>query len=216
MHESFKTKKRSKKRPSRRKKANNKHFQAFFISLVVLILWSVRMVTLPMILFSEELLKLSNDVKEQTVLKLKKSKFFSLQLDELTDSLLFASHTSLHTFDFLATTILKNILFCQALSTTTTGEDIFNVVDKFFRENNIDWAKCLSVYTDGAPSMMGCRKKFVAHVKKVSVQAIHYMLLQENLTSRQLSATLHGVMKDVTKIANFLKARGLNSRLFQE
>ena len=92
------------------------------------------------------------------------------------------------------------------------------MVDKFFTENLIDWAKCLTVCTDGAPSMIGCRKGFVAHVKKVnpSVQVIHCMLHRENLASRELSETLHGVMKDVIEIVNFVKARGLNSRLFEE
>ena len=42
----------------------------------------------------------------------------------------------------------------------------------------IDWAKCFSVCTDGAPSVMGCWKGFVVHVKKVksSVQVIHCIL----------------------------------------
>ena len=40
----------------------------------------------------------------------------------------------------------------------------------------IDWGECFIVCTDGAPSMMGCRKSLVVHVKKVnpSVQVIQH------------------------------------------
>ena len=163
------------------------------------------------------IVELSNDVKEQIVTKLKESKFFSLQLDEAIDV---ARVLQLLAYIRVASNndIEEHFLFCQPLSTTKTGKDMFNMVDKFFTENLIDWAKCLTVCTDGAPSMIGCRKGFVAHVKKVnpSVQVIHCMLHRKNLASRELSETLHGVMKDVIEIVNFVKARGLNSRLFEE
>ena len=66
----------------------------------------------------------------------------------------------------------------------------------------LDWAKCFSVSTDGAPSMIGCRKGFAAHAKKVdrSVQVIHCTLHRENLASRELSAALHDVVKYVLQI----------------
>ena len=104
--------------------------------------------------------------------------------------------------------IEEHFLFCQPLSTTKTGEDIFNVVDNFFTESLIDWAECRTVCTDGAPSVIGCRKGFVAHVQKVypSVQ-VHCMLPREYLASLEFGETLHGVMKDVIEIVNFVKAR---------
>ena len=42
------------------------------------------------------------------------------------------------------------------------------------------------------------------------------MLHRENLASPELSENLHGVMKDVIEIVNFINPRSLNSRLFQE
>ena len=42
------------------------------------------------------------------------------------------------------------------------------------------------------------------------------MLHKENLASRELSETLHGVMKDIIDIVDFVKAHALNSRLFEE
>ena len=42
------------------------------------------------------------------------------------------------------------------------------------------------------------------------------MLHGENLASRELSKIVHGVMKDVIEIVNFVKALALNSRLFEK
>ena len=61
---------------------------------------------------------------------------------------------------------------------------------------------------------MGCRKGFVAHVKKVNpkLQVIYCMLARENLASRELSATL----PDRVEIVHFVKLLASNSRRFQE
>ena len=85
--------------------------------------------------------KLSNDVNEQIVTKLKESKFFSLQLDEATDV---ARVSQLLAYIRVASNIdIEDLLFCQPLSTTKTGEDMFNMVDKFFTENLIDGPNAL-------------------------------------------------------------------------
>ena len=51
--------------------------------------------------------------------------------------------------------ITEELLACISLETTTRGEDIFNGIDKFFTENNLDWNKVIECSMDGAPSMMG-------------------------------------------------------------
>ena len=60
-------------------------------------------------------------------------------------------------------------------------------------------------------------ERFCCYVKKVypSVQ-VHCMLHRENLASPEFSEILYGVMKDVIEIVNFIKARALNSPLFEE
>ena len=50
--------------------------------------------------------------------------------------------------------ITEELLACISLETTTRGEDIFNGIDKFFTENNLDWNKVIECSMDGAPSMM--------------------------------------------------------------
>ena len=51
--------------------------------------------------------------------------------------------------------ITEELFACISLETTTRGEDIFNGIDKFFTENNLDWNKVIEYSMDGAPSMMG-------------------------------------------------------------
>ncbi|GBM64826.1 hypothetical protein AVEN_178556-1 [Araneus ventricosus] len=50
----------------------------------------------------------------------------------------------------------ENLLVCYPLTKRCTGEDIFNVIQGYFCGNEIDWAKCCGVCTDGGKSMPGC------------------------------------------------------------
>ena len=45
--------------------------------------------------------------------------------------------------------ILEEFLFCNALSSTTTGEDIFHMDSNFLKKYDLDWNNCLAVCTDG-------------------------------------------------------------------
>ena len=81
------------------------------------------------------IVELSNDVRDQIVIKLKEFAFFSLQLGESTDVARFSPLLAYLRFASNID-IEEHFLFCQPLS-TATGEDIFNVVDKLFRENMI-------------------------------------------------------------------------------
>jgi hypothetical protein len=65
------------------------------------------------------------------------------------------------------TFIEENMLFCKPLATTTTGLDIFNMIDFYFAEKLIDWNQFSTICTDGAPALTGVRVGFIAHVKKV-------------------------------------------------
>jgi hypothetical protein len=49
----------------------------------------------------------------------------------------------------------EETLFSQALKTTTTADDIFEAVSKFFETNKLNWKKLVGVCTDGAPAMLG-------------------------------------------------------------
>jgi len=79
---------------------------------------------------------------------LKQSEYFSLQLDESTDVAGQANLLAFVRFE-LNGNIEEEMLFCQSLSTKTTGEEIFKSVDSFIKENEVDWSKCVGLTTDG-------------------------------------------------------------------
>ena len=112
----------------------------------------------------------------------------------------------------------EEFLFCTPLTTSATGADIFNVVDNFQPEVGINWENCASLCTDGAPAMLGARHGFTARVRQInpSVQVVHCLLHGENLAAQHLSLDLSAVMKEVVGVVNFIKASGVNSRLFKQ
>ena len=54
------------------------------------------------------------------------------------------------------------------MRTTTKGEDVFELVNNFFKENGLQWTKLVGWTTDGAPAMLGRKSGFQARVKAVS------------------------------------------------
>ena len=163
------------------------------------------------------IMDMSLDVKEQVIKKIKDSGDFSLQLDETTDV---AKCAQLLTYVRISgpDDLEEHFLFCKPLEMTTKGIDIFNLVDSFFMDHGIEWANCFSICCDGAPSMLVSPKGFVTEVKKKNpaIIIVHCLLHRENLASQKLSGELSEVLKDVVSIVNFIKARALNTRLFNE
>ncbi len=160
---------------------------------------------------------ISEDILAQLIVALKKAGTFSLQTDESVD---IAGNPQLMVFVRYRgeDDIQEEFLFCNALSTTTTGEDIFNMMNNFLKKHDLNWLNCLAVCTDGAPSMMGSRLGFVTRIKAENpdVIIIHCFLHRENLASHRLQPDLHAVLNDAIQIVNFVKARALNSRIFHK
>jgi hypothetical protein len=48
----------------------------------------------------------------------------------------------------------EEMLFSQALKTTTTADNICEAMLKFFKTNELNWKKLVGVCTDGAPAML--------------------------------------------------------------
>ena len=103
------------------------------------------------------------------------------------------------------------------MSTTSKGEDIFNCLDNFFKENELDWGNLVGCTTDGAPYMLGRKSGFQAHVKAVSprVISVHCFIHRFALCIKVLPAKLLMCLNRVVKIVNFVKTSALNTRLFK-
>jgi zinc finger BED domain-containing protein 5/7/8/9 len=92
--------------------------------------------------------------------------------------------------------IQNQFLFCSELNKTTTGPDIFELVKKNIESRGIKWENCVSVCTDGAPSMLGCKKGFVANVLKIDpnvkiLHCIHRKALVTKALPEKLSQTMN-------------------------
>ena len=109
-------------------------------------------------------------------------------------------------------------LFCERLDTRTTAKDIFNKVDRFFEEHDIQWKHVIGVCTDGAPAMLGCRSGFQTLVKEKSPNVVgtHCIIHRQALMVKTMPDELSHVLDKLIKTVNFIKANALNSRLFAE
>ncbi|GBM55350.1 Zinc finger BED domain-containing protein 5 [Araneus ventricosus] len=97
----------------------------------------------------------------------KKSPFFSIQVDESTDVsypyilLVIARYFNVNELE-------ENLFLCYSLTKRCTGEDIFNAIQGYLCENEIDLAKCCGVCTDGGKSVSGCYKGLSGRIKIVA------------------------------------------------
>ena len=77
--------------------------------------------------------EISEDQCEQLILRIKESPKFATQLDESTDNTKMA-HLLAYVRYVYNNDIHEDLLFCQPLHGRTTGMDIFQTVDDFFRK----------------------------------------------------------------------------------
>ena len=115
--------------------------------------------------------EMSNDISNQVTAGIRASTFgFAFQVDETTDVtnccqlLVYARYAE-------GNNVKTELMMSEELSETTKGKDIFNLLDKFFKQNHLDWEKLVGCTTDGAPSMLGRKSGFQAYVKAMSPKA---------------------------------------------
>ncbi|GBL88969.1 Zinc finger BED domain-containing protein 5 [Araneus ventricosus] len=110
----------------------------------------------------------------------------------------------------------ENLLLCYPLTKRCTGEDIFNTIQDYFCENEIDWAKCCGVCTDGGKFMSGCYKGLRGRIKTVAphVTWSHCCVHSQSLSAKPLPDPLK-VLNQSAKVVNFIKANSTNTRLFK-
>ncbi|CAL9683639.1 unnamed protein product [Knipowitschia caucasica] len=165
---------------------------------------------------SRRIADMSSNIVEQVVSKMRRAGHFALQLDEMTDV---SGEAQLLAFVRYKdeSDINEHVLFCKALPGKTTGEEIFQVIDSFFKEHDIEWTYCTHICTDGAAAMSGGVKGLLGQVKKVNTEIkwLHCIIHREALASKRVSPELSAVLDDAVKVINFIHSRPLNRRLFQ-
>lgn len=117
--------------------------------------------------------------------------------------------------------VSEELLETIAMHDTTTGSDIFKAVMEVLNAYNLPLKKLVCLATDGAPAMTGTVKGVVAKFKEqckeqgnTDFQHFHCIIHQQSLCSKVLN--IGHVLKNVTKIVNYIRARGLNHRQFSK
>ncbi|XP_071969601.1 general transcription factor II-I repeat domain-containing protein 2-like [Engystomops pustulosus] len=112
----------------------------------------------------------------------------------------------------------EELVKLASLPKRTQGVDIYNAVMEVFTSQGITPGKVVSITSDGAPSMVGTTSGFIQlFVKETKHEVIqfHCIIHQEALCASESSEKFADILKDVTKMVNFIMARALNFRQFQ-
>ena len=141
---------------------------------------------------------------------------FAIQLDESTDVtncaqlLIFVRYVGKEG-------VKEEFLMNVALKTTTKGDDIFQMVNSFFKQHGLKWENLRDCTTDGAPARLGQKSGFRACVMEVAphVKFLHCMIHRFALSCKVLPAEFFDVLSLVIKMVNNVKGSALNSRLFK-
>ena len=62
--------------------------------------------------------------------------------------------------------VKEEVLYCKALETSATAQDVMGSISNFFDIEGLQWEKLCGVCTDGAPAMLGCKSSFQMKVKE--------------------------------------------------
>ncbi|XP_076325365.1 zinc finger MYM-type protein 6-like [Tachypleus tridentatus] len=87
----------------------------------------------------------------------------------------------------------------------TKAQDLFEILDTFLCENNLDWTKCIGICTDGGCSMSGCYGGLQALIRRKALDALwtYCIIHRDVLASKHLSPPLNLVLGSVV---NFIKS----------
>ncbi|GFU56842.1 SCAN domain-containing protein 3 [Trichonephila clavipes] len=157
---------------------------------------------------------IAEDVEQQLFGKLR-DKLFSIQLDEATDRNKDAHFIAYVRF-WDGMSAVKELLFCKPIKLKATAMALFDILNNFINEANIEWKNCVGICTDGARIMSGRFKSIQALVKQKTPLCIwtHCMIHREALASKEISPGLNIVLMTVVTVVNYIKMRPLKSRIF--
>uniref|UniRef100_A0AAR2LR24 DUF4371 domain-containing protein n=1 Tax=Pygocentrus nattereri TaxID=42514 RepID=A0AAR2LR24_PYGNA len=116
--------------------------------------------------------------------------------------------------------ITEEFLAMESLKGTTWGEDLYYSVSAVMERHKLPWRALANVTTDGSPNLtgrnVGLLKRIQDKVKEDNPEQevifLHCIIHQEALCKSVLQ--LNHVVKPVVKVANYIRARGLQHRQF--
>lgn len=159
---------------------------------------------------------ISEDISNQLINSLR-GKEFGIQLDEATDS-----HKDAHLICYVRYVnekqLIEDLLFCKEIEGGTSGKELFDIVDSFMAENDINWEDCVGVCTDGGRSMSGHYQGLQSRIRAKAPNAVwtHCIIHREALAAATFSPELSAVIKTVIQVINFIKTRPMKARFFSK
>lgn len=127
------------------------------------------------------------DVGKNVEEKIKDFNGFCLQIDKSTDI-----SGKCYLIGFIRfinnDNIIKQFFCCKEMKETTTGLDVFSIIDSYLKLLNLSWKSCFGICTDGAPIMTGSIKGFVSLVKgyNKNILATRYFLHIDALIAKTI------------------------------
>ena len=156
--------------------------------------------------------RISEDLRNQLLDKLKRAHSYGIQLNKTTD---ISDERQLIVYCRFANEeakiIVEHYLRCLKIGVSATAQAIFDKLNQLSEGHGLDWTKYTSVITDGTTAMQGSTNGVIRKIKNVSPCVLnHCMIHQEPLVRKKLK---HGTnqhcdfataVDDVIRIANFV------------
>ena len=100
---------------------------------------------------------------------------------------------------------IRSELLLYGTRTTTKGENVFELVDNFFKENGLQWTKLVGCTIDGAPAMFGRKSGFQARMKAVSSSFTSVHCLVHRFAAKFRPPDIKASLNLIVKIVNYIK-----------
>ncbi|XP_006886492.1 PREDICTED: zinc finger MYM-type protein 6 [Elephantulus edwardii] len=161
--------------------------------------------------------ELAADVEDQLVQKVRESKWFALQIDEISEiSTITLLLCYIRFIDYDCHDIKEELLCCIEMPSQVTGFEIFELINKYIDSKSLNWKHCVGLCTDGAASMTGRCSGLRAKIQEVAMNTVAFtrcFIHREHIAAEKLSPYLHEILLQSAQIVSFIKTNALNSRL---
>ncbi|XP_059819962.1 SCAN domain-containing protein 3-like [Hypanus sabinus] len=158
---------------------------------------------------------IAEDIEAQRLERLNESPWYAIQVDKSTDV---DNRALLQVYvRYIFQDDVHKDMFCALpLPTNTTGTELKFLND--YMSGKLDWSFCVGICTDGAAAMTGRLSGFTTQVKEVAPEwhSTHCVIHREMLASQKMSPDLNSILSDVVEVINHIKAKALNSHLFEQ
>ncbi|KAE9521488.1 hypothetical protein AGLY_018087 [Aphis glycines] len=136
--------------------------------------------------------EMASNVKQQLHEKSKNFLNFFIAIDESTDITNTAQLAIFIRGVFDNFDVTEELLDLIPMTDTTTGSDLYNCVEKYLNELEVDWKTFSSITTDDTPAMLGVKAGLVSRLKSkaltygVELKSFHCIIHQESLYSKKI------------------------------